>query len=324
MPEFTRNFYPERFRVQVESHRSGTVRVDRWIKNAFPWISNKVWDRLFAQKAVLANGHPVPKGYKVKNGDALEIRFPGPLRGHPLPAPQLTCSILFEDSDLLIVEKPGGMPTQPLDPFETGTLVNALTARYPQLKEVGSRPLEPGLVHRLDQGTSGLLAVALTPESWTQLKKDLAGGKWKKIYLALVAGKLDRPLTLNHPLGHDPADQRKMKVLLTPTEPRRGRIYRAVTEIRPLRIFGKHTLVEIALLTGVTHQIRVHLSFRGHPVVGDVLYGGADPETFGLPAGRFFLHAGRLSLPHPRSGRMQTFTSPLPEDLQQVLTNLTD
>jgi 23S rRNA pseudouridine1911/1915/1917 synthase len=264
----------------------------------------------------------VAKGFRASPGDVLEIEIPGPLSPFQNSEDVARPLVVYEDQSLLVVVKPGLVPTHPLSPFESGTLAHALIANWPQLIEVGNKPLEPGLVHRLDQGTSGLLAVALTEQAWTQLKKDLGAGKWRKTYQALVDGIISESLTIALPLAHDPADDRKMKVVRGPEDPHRGRVYKALTKVRPLIQYRQTTLVEVQLITGVTHQIRVHLSVQGHPLIGDTLYGSKTSETLGLPPGRFFLHASALTLPHPLTGQTITCTSELPGDLQSVLSHL--
>ena len=229
---------------------------------------------------------------------------------------------MFEDQTLVIVDKPGLMPTHPLSPFETGTLANILVTHWPQMVGVGNKALEPGLVHRLDKGTSGLLVVALKQAAWERLKKDLGARKWEKTYQALIEGVFPKPMTISLPLAHDPSDDRKMKVIRSPGDKRRGRIYRALTQVRPIKKFKEFTLVEIRLITGVTHQIRAHLSSQGHPVAGDTLYGSKAGQKLGLPLNRFFLHACSLSLPHPITRKKITCSSELPEDLQEVLSQL--
>ncbi|MEW6188246.1 MAG: pseudouridine synthase, partial [Thermodesulfobacteriota bacterium] len=248
---------------------------------------------------------------------------------------------------LLILEKPGLIPTHPLNPFETGTVANALMALFPQIGGVGGKPFEPGLVHRLDRGTSGLLALAMNEKSWTQMKEDLTRRRWKKTYWALVEGVLNGAKTISLPLAHDPGNNQKMKVIRSEKDKRRGRVYQALTRVRPQKVFKNHTLVEIDLISGVTHQIRAHLSAVGHPLVGDILYGAHPPDhspdyptDFSpdhppddppsdptdlplLPPGRFFLHAGRLSLPHPMTREPKTFSTPFPQDLRRVLSHLT-
>ncbi len=304
----------------VPTDQVGTVRADILVHRKLPVLSRRIREELFSIKAVRINGRPVAKGFKVTSGDHLEIDLPRPLTPFPLSDQAPRPFIIFEDQTLLIIEKPGLMPTHPLSPFESGTLINTLVFHWPQLIGVGTKTLEPGLVHRLDTGTSGLLVVALEQASWLQLKKDLGAKKWTKTYQALVEGTFPEPATISLPLAHDPTDDRKMKGILKKNDRRRGRIFQAITRVHPIKIFKRHTLVEIQLITGVTHQIRAHLSFHGHPVVGDALYGAKSGQELGLPLNRFFLHASALSLPHPITGKQITFSAELPQDLNRVLT----
>jgi 23S rRNA pseudouridine1911/1915/1917 synthase len=315
---------PERFLWLIPKELTGTVRADSLLKKNFPSLSQRSREELFSKHCVRINGRPVAKGFRACPGDSLEIEIPGPLSpfqtADPVPRPL----VVFEDQFLLVSVKPGLVPTHPLSPFETGTLANALTAYWPQLVGVGNKPLEPGLVHRLDSGTSGLLVVARTQEAWDQLKKDLAARRWQKTYRALIEGIISEPRTISLPLAHDPTDNRKMKVIRGPGEPHRGRVYRALTQVQPLTPYKNTTLVEVQLITGVTHQIRTHLSFQGHPIIGDTLYGSQASEQLGLPPGRFFLHAYQLSLPHPITGEKIICTSEIPQDLQRVLSLIKD
>jgi 23S rRNA pseudouridine1911/1915/1917 synthase len=277
---------------------------------------------LFSKQCVRRNDRPVAKGEKVCPGDVLEITLPGPLNPFPIPEQGPIPQIYYEDTSLLVLEKPGRMATHPLSPFETGTLANFLISHRPQVTGIGNKPLEPGLIHRLDTGTSGLLAIALTQPAWIQLKQDLSAGCWEKTYLTLVEGIIREPMTFSQPLSHDPQNKRMMKVIQTSQEAHRGRVYAAETRINPLKTYQAHTLLEVHLITGVTHQIRVHLAFQGHPVVGDALYGSAWCARFGLPPDRLLLHAGRLSLPHPVTRHPITCSSPLPEDFKKALLHL--
>jgi 23S rRNA pseudouridine1911/1915/1917 synthase len=315
---------PERFQWLIPKDSTGTVRADSLLKKNLPGLSQRSREELFLKKCVRINGRPVAKGFRACPGDSLEIEIPGPLSpfqtSDQVPRPL----VLFEDQSLLVIVKPGLVPTHPLSPFETGTLVNALVTYWPQLVGVGNKPLEPGLVHRLDSGTSGLLVVARTQEAWVQLKRDLATRRWHKTYRALVEGIISEPRPISLPLAHDPTDNRKMKVIRGTEDSHRGRVYRALTQVRPLTRHKNTTLVEVQLITGVTHQIRIHLSFQGHPIIGDTLYGSQAGEQLGLSPGRFFLHAYQLSLPHPITGEKIICTSELSEDLQKVLSLIKD
>jgi 23S rRNA pseudouridine1911/1915/1917 synthase len=296
--------------------------VDRLINQNLPLFSRRAREELFSKQAVRINGRPVAKGFKASPGDHLEIEIPGPLSPYPVQDQAPCPSVMFEDQALVIVDKPGLMPTHPLSPFESGTLANILVSHWPQIVKVGNKALEPGLVHRLDTGTSGLLVVALKQAVWEQLKKDLGTRKWEKTYQALIEGVFPNPMTISLPLAHNPSDERKMKVIRNRGDRRRGRIYQALTQVRPIKRFKEFTLVEIRLATGVTHQIRAHLSSQGHPVAGDTLYGSKRSQALGLPLNRFFLHACSLSLPHPITRKKIACSSELPEDLQQVLSRL--
>lgn len=311
---------PQRFQWQIPLHPGGTIlRADALIKTKLPDLSRRIREELFSKNRVRINGRPVAKGVTVSPGDLLEVEIPGPLGPFPIPDPTFKPRVFLEDRNLLVLEKPGLVPTHPLSPFETGTLANALAFYWPQILGVGIKPLEPGLIHRLDQGTSGLLVVAQCQASWSRLKKDLSGKRWEKTYLALVEGTIQEATSLTLGLAHDPGDPRKMKVIRTPRDTHRGRVYRAVTRILPKSSFKNRTLIEVHLITGVSHQIRIHLASLGHPVVGDTLYGSVSGPTLGLAPGRFFLHAAHLSLPHPETGKRIDVRSELPEELQKVL-----
>jgi 23S rRNA pseudouridine1911/1915/1917 synthase len=312
----------ERFLWIVPTDLDGTIRADSLINRILPFLTRRDKKVLFTRKAVMINSRPVAKGFTVSPGDRLEIEGPIPLGPGPVPGEYPRPVIRFEDQAILIVEKPGLMPTHPLSPFETGTLANILVTHFPQVIEIGNKSLEPGLVHRLDKGTSGLLVVALKQAAWERLKKDLGTRKWEKTYQALIEGVFPKPLTISLPLAHDPSDDRKMKGIRSPGDRRRGRIYQAQTQVRPIKRFKEFTLVEIRLITGVTHQIRAHLSSQGHPVAGDTLYGSKKSQALGLPLNRFFLHASSLSLPHPITREKIACYSELPEDLQRVLSRL--
>ena len=233
-----------------------------WLKVNLSDFSRRIIRELFSGGGVRINGRPVSKGFRVSPGDHLEVEIPGSWNSFPVPAQAPKPSVIFEDRHLLVIEKPGLVPTHPLSPFETGTLANALVSNWPQTIGVGNKPLEPGLVHRLDSGTSGLLVAALEQGVWVQLKKDLAAKRWEKTYQALVEGVLQGPLTISFPLAHDSGDKRKMKVLQGPGEKYRGRVYRAITQVQPLKKYHHHT------------SGRCQADYRGDP---------SDPRPPGLP-----------------------------------------
>ena len=232
-------------------------------------------------------------------------------------------ALIYEDSDLIVADKPAPVPSHPLSPFETGTLANALVARFPELSGIGTKPLEAGLIHRLDIGTSGILIAARNPAAWARLKQDLARRLWQKKYLALVSGITAAEGVIRQPLAHHPTDRRRMLALRDPNLPHRGRIFPAETRFRLLKPFPCFSLLEIDLITGVTHQIRVHLAESGHPIAGDLLYGEGGPPVSGLAPGRLFLHAASVELLHPLTREKLFFQSGLPEDLLRFLNSLT-
>ncbi|HYZ90220.1 MAG TPA: pseudouridine synthase, partial [Myxococcales bacterium] len=217
----------------------------------------------------------------------------------PVPQPELPIRIVHADAQIVVADKPAGMPSHPLKPGETGTAANALVGRFPELAAVGPAAREGGLVHRLDADTSGLLLAARTVE---------------KGYLALVAGEFHAGGEIDVPLAHDPNDPRKVRPASDPEWAEAHGARSALTRFAPIERRAGFTLVEVEIATGVLHQIRAHLAFIGHPLAGDALYGG--PSLPGLR--RHFLHAARLGFLHP-DGTKARFASPLPDDLASVV-----
>jgi len=224
-------------------------------------------------------------------GLSLTVEVDGP-NGPPLPQGEMPLSVLAETARALIVDKPAGMAVHPLAPGETGTLANAVAARYPECADASPASREGGAVHRLDLETSGCVAFARDREAWEELRGELKGKRAEKRYLALAVGRLEGK-------GFRPRP--------------------AETRYEVARRFRDYTLVEVELVTGVMHQIRAHLAYLGHPVAGDLLYGG---EAARVPLlGRHFLHAAHLALLGPGDERIEA-VSPLPADLEAVLRTL--
>ncbi len=276
----------------------------------------------FSSGKIHLNRRAAAKGDRIRTGDTIAVDLPVALEALPLADPTVPFSVLYEDRELLIVDKPGLIPSHPLRAWEKGTLANGLVARFPEGRGLGPDPLEAGLVHRLDTGTSGLIVAARNADARDRLKKDLALRRWEKRYLALVRGDFVGEEMITAPLAHASGDRKKMFIVAAQGPPPRGRVYRAATRVRSRRHWTQGTLVEVELITGVTHQIRVHLAGRGHPIIGDRLYGSAEGPGPALPAGRHFLHAFHIALPHPVTRERLVFTSTLPADLQQVLEAL--
>lgn len=246
---------------------------------------------------------------KVAEGDVLEVDVPDRVEAVVAPDPSVEVPVVYADDDIVVVDKPPGLVVHPGSGNPEGTLVNGLLARFPDMAATGD-PLRPGVVHRLDKGTSGLMVVARSPRAYESLVAQLQSRSVSRVYLALVAGSVEAPGGLiDAPIGRGEADPTRMTVSARGKEARTR--YEVVERFRePIPA----TLVECRLETGRTHQIRVHLAAIGHPVIGDARYGGV---RAGLACPRPFLHAHRLELDHPAGERM-SWSSPLPPDLDEV------
>jgi 23S rRNA pseudouridine1911/1915/1917 synthase len=265
---------------------------------------------------VAVDGRPRPKAHRLRGGERLSWTPPeAPPPGGPV-AEDRPLAVRYEDDRLLVVAKPAGLVVHPGPGHPTGTLVNALLGRPgTNLSAGGGAADRPGIVHRLDKDTSGLLLVAKDDATHLALARDLAAHRVERRYLALVQGRLPADTgTVDAPVGRHPRDRKRMAVVAG------GR--RAVTHWRVLETFPAVQLAEASLETGRTHQVRVHLASLRHPLVGDRTY-GADPTLaarLGVP--RPFLHAWRLAFTHPADGHRVDLTEPLPPDLQEVLDRL--
>jgi 23S rRNA pseudouridine1911/1915/1917 synthase len=248
-------------------------------------------------------------GEKLAGGERLTVVVPAPVAAEPQPE-AVPLDILFEDEDLLVVDKPAGMPVHPGPGHSGRTLVNALLAHCPDLPGIGGVQ-RPGIVHRLDKDTSGLMVVAKTERAHAGLSAQFKDRSMRKTYLSLVEGRVQPAEALiDAPIGRDPSNRRRMAI--------DGAAAReAQTSYRTLANYDGYTLVEATLHSGRTHQIRVHFASLGHPLAGDALYGKASKV-----APRQFLHAHRLTFKHPVDGRELSFESPLPEDLALALKKL--
>jgi 23S rRNA pseudouridine1911/1915/1917 synthase len=259
-------------------------------------------ERLLAQGAALVDGESRPKSYRLEGGEEVSFESPEPEAG--LQAEELPIRIAYEDEHLLVVDKPAGIVVHPAPGHPTGTLVHGLLGRLGG----GEAPERPGIVHRLDRDTSGLLVVARTEEAYRGLRNLVRRRELERRYKVLVRG---RPQSwrgrIEAPIGRDRHEPTRMS--LDTDTPRD-----AVTHFEVERLLNGHALLDVRLETGRTHQIRVHLAAIGLPVVGDRVYGVRDPELE-----RQFLHAWRLAFPHPLSGETVEVESPLPPDLQAAL-----
>jgi 23S rRNA pseudouridine1911/1915/1917 synthase len=301
--------------LTVASEQSG-LRLDLFLTGREIGLSRSQTQRAVEEGRVQVNGRPVRSGRKVKAGDDVTICLPEARPSGVLPE-AIPLKILYEDASLLVIDKPAGMVVHPAAGHSNGTLVNALLHHCRDLSGIGG-VLRPGIVHRLDKGTSGLLVVAKSDEAHRGLAGQFKRHEVRKTYLALVYGdpKTDRG-RIEAAVGRHPTDRKRMS-----TQSRRGRS--AVTVWRVRERYGVAALLEVDIETGRTHQIRVHLTDLGHPVVGDRVYGGAGRiRTVGDPAARSrmkafdrqALHAWRLAFTHPVTGEKMKFSSPLPEDV---------
>jgi 23S rRNA pseudouridine1911/1915/1917 synthase len=284
------------------------VRLDRFISTRYPEFSRTYLQKLINEGRVSVNGKAVKPGIKLDIGDRVEVSIPPPAPS-PLSPEAIPVKVVYEDDDLLVVDKPHGLTTHP-SPGQTGhTLVNALLSYYPKLAEMGDS-LRPGIVHRLDKDTSGLIIVAKNSQAQLNLINQFKNHSVKKTYLTLVKGHLTPEQgIIEAPIGRDPADRKRMAVVTA------GRPARS--EYKVVKYLKGYTLLEVKPETGRTHQIRVHLSAIGYPVVGDGVYGVKVPFLK-----RQFLHAYRLSFNLPVSGERVEFKSELPEDLEKALKSL--
>lgn len=297
-------------RLTVDASGAG-ARLDSYLADHLSDVSRSLAVTLIRDGRVAVNGRVERPAYRVSKGDEITVSVVRPPSLSAAPE-DIPLSIVYQDADLAVIDKPAGLVVHPAPGHAGGTLANALAARFPGTREVGGEE-RPGIVHRLDRDTSGLMVVALTPAAHADLQGQISSREASRKYLALVAGHLPRKEgTIEAPIGRDVRDRKRMAVHGAASRPAR-------TSYRVLASLPGFDLVEASLHTGRTHQIRVHLSAIGHSVAGDSTYGG--PAVPGL--GRQFLHAYRLGLRSPSSGRPLSFESPLPPDLQSVLDTLT-
>jgi 23S rRNA pseudouridine1911/1915/1917 synthase len=294
------------------------ARLDQAIAGHVPALSRSQVHRLIRDGHVrLSKGRAKP-ALAVWAGLEVDVDIPEPTV-RSTAAEALPLSVLYADDEVAVIDKPSGMVVHPAAGHATGTLVNALLHHVGGLSGVGGAE-RPGIVHRLDRGTSGVMVVARTDRAHRSLSKQFHDREIGKVYLALVWGAMKPGEILSKPIGRDPRHRQKMS-----TRARRSRT--ALTRIEQVEPLGGVSLVHVAIGTGRTHQIRVHLSEAGHPVVGDALYGGrrksVPPRLAALSRlDRPFLHAFRLTFAHPADGRSMSFEAALPEDLRQVLDAL--
>ncbi len=303
--------------LEVGPEQAGE-RLDRFLAAELPGQSRSQVQRLIEQGQVVVEGRTARANLAIKTGDRITVTIPDPLPASPA-AEEIPLPIIYQDPDLIVVNKPAGMVVHPGAGHASGTLVNALLHHVTDLSGIGGE-LRPGIVHRLDKGTSGLMVVAKNDAAHDSLSRQFHDREVEKEYLALVWGVVQPGRRIDLPIGRDPNDRQKMSA-----RSRRSRA--AVTRILRAHYLRGVTYCQVGIATGRTHQIRVHLSAIGHPIVGDSTYGGqrarvpADLRPV-LTLERPFLHACRLVFTHPTDQRRMEFTAPLAPDLQRVLDEI--
>jgi 23S rRNA pseudouridine1911/1915/1917 synthase len=293
-------------------------RLDQFLASKLPDVSRSQIQRLIRGHSVRLSAGQVKPGLVIGQGLHIEVEIPPAAPATPEPE-RLPLTIIHDDADIVVVDKPAGMVVHPAAGHTTGTLVNALLHHVGGLSGIGGIE-RPGIVHRLDRGTSGVMIVAKHDKAHRELARQFHDREVEKEYLALVWGSVRAGQRLDQPIGRDRRHRQKMSSRSVQAKS----AVTLITDVEPLRGVS---LARIELGTGRTHQIRVHLSEHGHPIVGDVLYGGTRSKVAPHLAvtahlGRPFLHAARLRLAHPVTGRRMTFEAPLPSDLAAVLEKL--
>lgn len=288
-------------------------RLDKFLVSRMPDFSRSRLQNLIKDGLVKVDDVVIAKaGFELEAGNQVEVLLP-PTQPTELVAENIPLQVLFENQDLVVIDKPAGMVVHPSAGHDQGTLVNAVLAHDPGLEGVGGE-LRPGIVHRLDKNTSGLILVAKNDRALHWLQDQFRLRKVKKTYLALCDGRPPTPVgRIEAAIGRDPSLRKKMAIV----SDEKGRS--AASEYKVLEEFPNHTLIEVQPETGRTHQIRLHLNFIGCPIVGDTIYGRKHST---LLLKRHFLHAGRLVVLLPGETVPRTFESPLPAELMQVLAYL--
>ncbi|HLG20090.1 MAG TPA: RluA family pseudouridine synthase [Bdellovibrionota bacterium] len=299
------------------------LRLDRFLADQLTGISRSYIQDLIVQGIVRVNGIKARKGHLLNEGDRVDMdSFARPEEREIEPSPDIPLHILWQSSDFLVVDKPAGLPTHPNDFSDRNTLANALLARFPAIGNVGDDRLRPGIVHRLDTDTSGLLLIARTQETFRVLRKLFDERKIQKTYVALVLGDIEQPGEIRAPLAHHPKNPRKMVAVKEGTEIR-SRPRDALTLYEPIERFGLYTLLKVQTKSGRMHQIRVHLSSIGHPLAGDRLYQTSQERSRdSLGMKRHFLHATEIKVPIPSDPSPHCFENPVAAELQTVLEQL--
>jgi 23S rRNA pseudouridine1911/1915/1917 synthase len=288
-----------------------SVRIDMFLKETCQDMSRSYLQKLIKNNNVYVNGKCRKKNYILNKGDQIEFEVPEPVE-LKVEAEDIPLEIVYEDDCLAVVNKPRGMVVHPAPGNYNGTMVNALLYKLDNLSSINGI-IRPGIVHRIDKDTTGLLVVAKDDKSHKVLSEELKDRKTGRFYVALVHGNVkDDEGIIELPIGRDSRNRKKMAVTDKNSK-------YALTRFKVLRRYGKYTYIELILETGRTHQIRVHMTYKGHPIVGDEVYGRKDNE-FKMKGQ--LLHAKKISFVHPEKGELMEFDAELPEDFSKVLNTL--
>lgn len=318
----------EHFRMVVDSGQ-GSVRIDKFLFERMPNSSRNRIQKAAEAGSIYVNGTPVKSSYKVRPNDVITLMLGCPKHDNTIVAEDIPLNVVYEDNEIIVINKPAGLVVHPGAGNFHGTLINAIAWRLRDLKNFDPNDPAVGLVHRIDKDTSGLLLIAKTPDAKTNLGKQFFNKTTHRSYVALVWGNFtENEGRVEGNIGRDPKDRLRMKVF----SPNSGIGKPAVTHYKVLERFGYTTLIECVLETGRTHQIRAHMKHIGHPLFGDERYGGTEilrgqrsstykayiQNCFKL-CNRQALHAKTLGFVHPNTGEQMDFTSELPNDLANVI-----
>lgn len=295
----------------IVKNESQGKRLDKYVTEQNTEITRTAVQRLIDEKNILVNGKEQKASYKVNENDVVEVEVPEPKKIE-IKAEDIPIEVIYEDSDIVVVNKPKGMVVHPGNGNLDGTLVNAIMAKCEgSLSGIGGE-IRPGIVHRIDKDTSGLLIVAKNDKAHVNLSEQIKEHKVKKTYIALVRGVVrENEATIDMPIGRSKTDRKKMAVC------KDGK--NAVTHIKVLKRWEHYTLLQVNIETGRTHQIRVHLSYIGYPIIGDYTYSNGKNE-FGV-VGQC-LHAQKLEFKHPTTNKIMELEAPLPEYFQEIIQKL--
>lgn len=304
--------------VEIDMAEHAGNRLDRALTAALPELSRMQWQRLIREGRVTFSGEPLRASYRLAGDESIRAEIP-PVVEVGIVGEEIALDIRYEDADIVVVNKPPGMVVHPSLGHDSGTLVNALLSHCPDLEGVGGER-RPGIVHRLDKDTSGLIVAAKHDRALWYLQDQFRRRTVQKSYLALAHGAVQPPEALiDAPIGRDPKHRKRMAVVASSRAVGSGQARPSQTRYRVLQSDGEYSLTACYPLTGRKHQIRVHLAYLGYPVVGDQLY-GRRKNALGLQ--RHFLHAAELAFRRPSDGERITVTAGLPDDLQAALDSL--